>query len=297
MRDPDYALPTGSAAYLVMTVAVRLKTLRAAASFAATVVGRFFLDQYAHARRLRRGVSPVRVKNIEHPLDACVPIRYEAAGVYLTFVKLWIGALSYFRRRLGRAFDDSVIEFLAGLGRCYSDAGSVYGRCLSTTRRPDRAPSLRLAFVYAVDPHLFCVPSLHVLVVCYTYFRLRELLAATADDGRFGRELDALRARAVEITESILFVRQHSVNCIPTALAMLSVILPGYDEREAKAFMAELFSIDVEVDSGDRARVVDYMAGLYDRVAPAGGRSEDRYDAIVDFLEAYDEPVLELAEA
>lgn len=297
MRDPDDALPTGSAAYLVMTVAVRLKTLRAAASFAATVVGRFFLDQYAHARRLRRGVSPVRVKNIEHPLDACVPIRYEAAGVYLTFVKLWIGALSYFRRRLGRAFDDSVIEFLAGLGRCYSDAGSVYGRCLSTTRRPDRAPSLRLAFVYAVDPHLFCVPSLHVLVVCYTYFRLRELLAATADDGRFGRELDALRARAVEITESILFVRQHSVNCIPTALAMLSVILPGYDEREAKAFMAELFSIDVEVDSGDRARVVDYMAGLYDRVAPAGGRPEDRYDAIVDFLESYDEPALELAEA
>ena len=297
MRDPDYALPTGSVAYLVMTVAVRLKTLRAAASFAATVVGRFFLDQYAHAARLRKGVSPVRVRNIEHPLDASIPIRYEAAAVYLTFVKLWIDALSYFRRRLGRAFDDSVIEFLAGLGRCYSDAGSVYGRYLSTTKRPDRAPSLRLAFVYAVDPHLFCVPSLHVLVVCYTYFRLRELLAATGEGERFDRELTALRARAVEITESILYVRQHSVNCIPTALAMLSVIVPGYDADEAKAFMAELFEHEAEVEPGDRARVIDYMTSLYDQVAPPGGSPEDRYDAIVGFLEAYGEPVLELAEA
>ncbi|HOZ71887.1 MAG TPA: hypothetical protein PK179_05180 [Spirochaetales bacterium] len=297
MRASDTALPKGGAAYLVMKVVARWSTLRAAASFAATVIGRFFLDQYAHAARLRKGSSPVRVKNVEHPLDAIIPIRYEAARVYLTFVKLWMDALGYFRHRLGKAFDDVVIEFLAGLGRCYSDAGSVYGRCLSTTRRPDTAPSLRLAFVYAVDPHLFCVPSLHVLVVCYTYFRLRELLAATGEAERFGRELGALRSRAVEITESILYVRQHSVNCIPTALAMLSVIAPGYDEVEAKAFMAELFARDAEVEPGARARVLDYMTSLYDQVAPAGGSPEDRYNAIIDFLKAYGEPVLELAEA
>ncbi|MBU0928813.1 MAG: hypothetical protein KKA67_13780 [Spirochaetes bacterium] len=282
----------GSTAFLVLAVLARPRLVGAVLRFAGTVVKRFFFDQFVYRARLNAGpggrfrpAPPIR--NIEHPLDAAIPVRYETVGLYLTFVRLWISALSYLRRRIGRSFDADIERFLVGLDRCYVDASGVYGRCLSTTRRPGRAPSPRLAFIYAVDPHLFCVPSLHVLVVCYTYRRLEELLRERGDAGRFAAEIAELRARAVAITESILYVRQHSVNCIPTALAMLSVIVPTYDRTEAKAFLAELFVGDEAVSDGDRRAALAYMDGLYDRVA--GRASGERYDAIVDFLDSYEE--------
>ncbi len=254
-----------------------------------TILRRFFIDQFIYDARLKlaglRGAEATPgVKNIEHPLDALIPVRYEASALYLTFVELWISALSYLSARLGKGFDADAARFIDDLRRCYADAASVYGRGLSTTRRPDRAPSARLAFVYAVDPHLFCVPSLHVLVVCYTYGRLAELLAERGEAGRYARELAELRARAVAITESILYVRQHSVNCIPTALAMLSVILPSYGEAEAKALISELWR--GEVPEADRAKIVEYMNALYDRVAVPGGLAV--YDAIAGFVAGYE---------
>jgi hypothetical protein len=210
------------------------------------------------------------------------------AGIYLGFIKLWIFALAYVRKRIGPAFDDDLIDFLAGLKRCYSDASGIYGHYLSTTRRPARAPCLRLAFVYAVDPHLFCVPSLHVLVVGYTYRRLHELLEARGLAGRFSVELEALRNRAIAITESILYVRQHSVNCIPAALSMLQVIVPSYDAAESKAFLSTLFRNEPGLAPERRLEVVGYMAALYDTLTAGGEAKQERYSAIVDFVRGYE---------
>jgi hypothetical protein len=259
--------------------------LKSIFSLVATISRRFFFDQFVH--KFKPGSVPVR--NIEHPLDSGIPVRYEAVGVYLTFVKLWISALGYLRRELGPSFDGELADFMAGIERCYSDASIVYGRCLSTTKRPPRAPSIRLAMVYAVDPHLFCVPSLHVLLVCFTYRKLEDLLRARGECGRFRLELAAVRARAIAITESILYVRQHSVNCIPTALAMLSTILPSYDRAEARAFLSELFTGDDEIDPAQRSAAFEYMAGLYESLMAAGTGQDGRYGAIVDFVRNYDE--------
>jgi len=285
-----------SKARIVSRVLLNRRLFVATMRLVGTILRRFFIDQFIYAARLwlaglrGEGATP-GVKNIEHPLDARIPVRYEESALYLTFVELWISALSYLGKRIGKDFDDDAAVFIEGLARCYADAASVYGRGLTTTRRPERAPSLRLAFVYAVDPHLFCVPSLHVLVVCYTYGRLAELLAKRGEAERYARELSELRARAVAITESILYVRQHSVNCIPTALAMLSVILPSYGEVEAKSLMAELWH--GEVPETDRAEIVDYMNALYDRVAAPEGLAI--YDAIADFVASYEEMDLDQA--
>lgn len=269
--------------HLVIIVLFKWRLLKPALSFIGTVSRRFFLDQFMY--RLKPGRVPV--KNIEHPLDAWIPVRYEMAGVYLGFIKLWIYALAYLRRHIGPDFDDDIVDFLAGLQRCYADAAGIYGQCLSTTRRPARAPCPSLAFVYAVDPHLFCVPSLHVLVVGYTYHRLRGLLAARGLDGRFAVELAALRDRAIAITESILYVRQHSVNCIPAALSMLQVIVPSYDEVESKAFLSALFIGEPELSEYRRAEALAYMVALYDTLCSAGKGQEERYGAIVKFLLEY----------
>jgi hypothetical protein len=269
---------------LVFIVMTKWSLLKRTLSFISTVLGRFFIDQFMY--RMKPGMVPV--KNIEHPLDAWILVRYEFAGVYLGFIKLWISALSYLRKRIGPEFDDDMLDFLVGLERCYADASGIYRQCLSTTRRPARAPCLRLAFVYAVDPHLFCVPSLHVLVVGYTYRRLRDLLGARGLASRFAVELEALRDRAIAITESILYVRQHSVNCIPAALSMLQVIVPSYDAAESKAFLSALFEHEPDLAPYRRMEVLRYMDSLYDGLTEVGMGQAERYGAIVDFLHGYE---------
>lgn len=279
------AVLSGSTGYLVATVLASPSLAKSTVVLVATIARRFFIDQFIY--KLRPGSVPLR--NVEHRLDEGIPVRYESVGLYLTFVRLWISALSFFRKRLGSGFNPDIVEFLSGLRQCYSDASTVYARCLSTTRRPDRAPCPRLAFVYTVDPHLFCVPSLHVLVVCYTYKKIEGLLRSHGLDTEYASELREIRARALAITESILYVRQHSVNCIPTALAMLSVILPAYDGAEARSFLSGLFAGDDGVPAELRAEAVAYMLELYDSLVSRGTGAEARYGAIVDFLLSYDE--------
>jgi hypothetical protein len=301
-QDPGttYEQPVlrGSTLYLILVVLGSPRLLWALLGFLGTVFRRFFFDQFVYRFRLRpRSARKPRLRNVEHPLDATIPARFEAIGVYLTFIQLWISSISYLRRCLGPSFNADFIDFLTGLRRCYLDASSVYGRCLSTTKRPALAPGLRFAFVYAVDPHLFCVPSLHVLVVCYTYKKIENLLQIRDDLELFKPELAAVKARAMAITESILYVRQHSVNCIPTALSMLSVILPSYDGAEAKAFLAELFKNDADISETHRSDALAYMLGLYERVAGNGLEPGERYGAIVDFLESYEEMPIETSGA
>lgn len=292
-RDESHAAPAGGAFYLVLVVLTSWRLLPGTLRLVDTIVRRFFIDQFLYRRALRSGSAEApAIRNIEHSLDARIPVRYEKIEIYLGFVQMWISALSYIRRREGRRFNGAILEFIIGLERCYIDAASVYGQCLSTTRRPAMAPNPRLAFVYAVDPHLFCVPSLHVLVVCYTYRKLEDILAASGLSVAYSAELKALRDRAIAITESILYVRQHSVNCIPTALTMLSVILPSYGEVEARAFLSELFRRDGDISEADRDDALGYMLNLYDRIAGSGITPGERYRAIVDFLMSYEEPCI-----
>lgn len=263
-----------------------------AASFVGLVARRFFIDQFVYRAKIRRGdPSAPTVTNVEHPLDRGIPIRYETAPVYLGFVRLWVSALAYFRKRIGPAFDEDILSFLDGMGRCYADASAVYGTGLSTTRRPGRAPSAYLAFVYAVDPHLFCVPSLHVLVVGFTYKRLEEMLAARGLSGEYAAELAALRLRALRITESILYVRQHSVNCIPAALSMLGVIAPGFGPEESSALLRGLFADDPDIEPRARAEAIAYMESLYRELASVGPGRDERYEAISAFVRGYDSSV------
>jgi len=288
-RDSNSVL-AGGTLYLVLVVLTSWQLFPRTVRLCSTIARKFFIDQFLFKRALRSGsANAPALKSIEHPLDTHIPVRYERIDIYLGFIQMWISALSYIRCREGRRFNDAILEFISGLESCYIDAASVYGQCLSTTRRPARAPNPKMAFVYAVDPHLFCVPSLHVLVVCYTYRKLEDILAARGLSEAYSAELTVVRNHAIAITESILYVRQHSVNCIPTALSMLSVILPSYDEVEAKSFLSELFRHDDDISEADRDDAIAYMLSLYDRVAGNGLEPGERYGAIVDFLVSYEE--------
>lgn len=253
----------------------------------------FFIDQFVYKARinidkLRNKEDGFFAKNIEHEMDSIIPTRYEETGLYLSFISLWISALSYFSNEFGKNFDSIILDFISGLGRCYVDAAGIYGKGLTTTRRPQKAPSHKLAFVYALDPHLFCVPSLHVIIVCYTYKKMEEILCAMEAQKKYSNELEELKRRAIAISESILYVRQHSINCIPTALAALSVILPAYTESEAKSFMEKLWK-DI-IPEADRNKIIAYMLNLYDSVSIKG--SSNIYNEITAFVKAYDNGIV-----
>ncbi len=275
----------GNIPYIVVLALFDFKVLVKSFSFIFTVLRRFFIDQFMY--KLKPGKVPV--KNIEHPLDAFIPVRYETAELYLSFIQIWVSALSYFRHIFGPDFNASIVEFLGGLSRCYTDAASIYARCLSTTRRPETAPNPRLAFVYAVDPHLFCVPSIHVLIVCYTYGKIAELLERRGVKKEYLPEIAALRSRAIAITESILYVRQHSLNCIPTALSMLPDFLPSYTNQESRAFLAELFAHDEGISDEKRTEVLSYMSDLFERMISHESPADTPYSHMVDFLMEYRE--------
>jgi len=55
--------------------------------------------------------------------------------------------------------------------------------------------------------------------------------------------VEALRRRALEITEAILFVKQHSVNCVSAALYAMTRFDPAlFPPEEAAAFVQDLFT-------------------------------------------------------
>ena len=161
------------------------------------------------------------VVSVDHSLDERIPLDPSRIGKYFEFVKLWIGSMYYLLRRSERRDIGAFVDYVDAIRDLYADAGSVYRRGHTTTARPSGNYAPGFALIHAVDPHLNCVPSLHILIVVSNW----KIALATAERIGQGRELgawlDRLRGEAVAITESVLFVKQHSLNCVGVSLYYL----------------------------------------------------------------------------
>jgi len=267
--------------YTVAMVLSSAALARAAGRYIAFVSWYFFITQF-RARLFPRIARRVQV---DHSLDEAVPFEPGRAEAYLDFVRLWIVSLGYARRRLGRAAVPILADFVDGLANCYREAYGVYRRCASTTRRPARAANARFRLVYLVDPHLYCVPSLHVMLVCAAFTSLREAFekAGRPEEGR-AASLE-VRSRALEIADAVLYVKQHSVNCVPAALYMTSCLYPGFGPDEARDFMDGMLR-----DPGlaaSRPAILERMKSLYELFMAERAEARDYRDPIVEFLLAY----------
>jgi hypothetical protein len=195
-----------------------------------TVIKDFFFLQFSAKWGWRR----IPVVSVDHPLDSRVPFRPELADLYLDFINFWIRSLSMMLTRLGtkRALPH-VARFFRHLTVAYSEAARMYRFRMSTTVRPP-CDDLRIRQIRGADPHLLCVPSLHVAIVILTFAFYRDLFqkeapafqAANVPPGDLARYESELRRGAVCIIETVLYVKQHSVNCIPAALYMLCRVFP-----------------------------------------------------------------------
>jgi hypothetical protein len=211
----------------------------AAARIALEAIRSFFLPQFENAIFRRR-----RVVSVDHPLDGDIPFDPSRIGKYLEFVKLWMGSLYYLLRRSERRDLAAFVDYADAIRDLYADAGSIYRRVHTTTARPKGNYDLGFALIHAADPHLNCVPSLHVLLVVSNW----KIALATAGRIGRGRELGPwlarLRDEAVAITESVLFVKQHSLNCVGVSLFYLRRRFPRLSDAEVEAFVAELFATE-----------------------------------------------------
>ncbi len=274
----------------------------AALRFIRTVQRDFFIPQFQGRFKIRR--RPVVW--VDHPLDEKIPFMPHHVAIYLSFTHFWIKSIYFLYREFGRRALPSIVQFMNKLDELYRESALVYRRVQSTTNRPHHYGGFYFKVIHLFDPHLHCIPSLHVGVVGLTYRVLTELIDRFADDPEaYAAEKEYLWRRAVLITESILFIKQHSVNCIAAGLYTLSAPCYGCSKEMSYRIIDALFTGEGNrLEDSEELR--EYIRKLYDHFmeaapgpdnenpddeSPSGEltKKKARARVLIDFLMRYEE--------
>ncbi|MDR0877183.1 MAG: hypothetical protein LBN21_03955 [Treponema sp.] len=203
-----------------------------------TVLDKFFFLQYRTAFLPGR----VPVSRVDHPLDEKIPFVPSWITVYLDFIGFWIRIISFLLRVYGRKALSQTKIFIQSIKRLYLFAVEVYEKNFSTTNRPFYISRPKFFTIHLTDPHLMCIPSLHVMIVIRVYTDFARMMHSNGDEKRFARRTEELRKGALAITEAVLYVKQHSVNCVAAAMyAMTCFDRELFPEEEAVHFASSLF--------------------------------------------------------
>ena len=230
----------------------------------------------------------IPVSKVDHSLDSKIPFLPEKVDIYIDFVAFWIRTVGFLLRHCGRKALEPVRNFLETMGGLYALASEVYRKNLSTTERPFYIRRPRFLLIHAVDPHLMCVPSLHVMVVIRTYTLFAEMIKLIEEEKRFAKNVEELRRGALAITEAVLYIKQHSVNCIPAAMyAMTRYDSHLFPPDEAERFASDLFIEAKRPDKADIKEIREYIVSLYRRFMAEGQDKEDWTGPLLAFLEEH----------
>ena len=270
-----------------------------------SVFTNFFLRQY-HAAFLP---GRIPVSSVDHKLDEKIPFVPSWITIYIDFVQFWIRMLTFFLRRYGRRAYALVRDFLFSMGDLYIFAAEVYTKNLSTTKRPFYISRPRFFLIHMADPHLMCIPSLHVMVAIYTYIMFSVIAGQLhfEEEENFKEQKEEMLHGALAICQAILFVKQHSVNCIPTALYAMTCFCPEYfPESEAERFTNLLFSPAPErgntpkscrvhpsaspvtkIAEEDQAQIKRHILDLYYRFMEEKKTAKTWHDPLIKFLKDF----------
>ncbi|MDR2185371.1 MAG: hypothetical protein LBO80_06870 [Treponema sp.] len=233
-ETPEEQSPLASMFTIMINPVLRGPALRCIRS----IFSNFFFLQYKAVFFSGR----IPVTWVDHPLDARIPFIPRWVTVYLDFVAFWIRILGFLLKQYRRRALNPVKDFLTAMTRLYGFAAEVYSKNMSTTKRPYYIARPRFFLIHLTDPHLMCIPSLHVMVMILSYTRFRDILRSFGDEDALAAQIEGITAGAARITEAILYVKQHSVNCVAAALYAMSRFDPSrFPPGEAAAFTARLF--------------------------------------------------------
>ena len=245
-----------------------LAVFKKAAVFIGVVLKDFFFLQYGRKLHLSR----IPIINVDNALDDAVPYKPEKIDTYLDFVNFWIRPLVFLAKKLGKKAVPYYCEFIELITRCYEQAGEFYRFRMSTTKRPKGKKNLQMMFVHLVDPHYLCVPSLHVsimaLVITYYKKAFAEIGLSQEEQQAYN---DELYAGALEIAETVLYVKQHSVNCISAALYMMCFILKDqFTIQNAVDFINNMFQKSTDISDKDKKAINEHLNDLFEQLLLEG---------------------------
>ena len=246
----------------------------------------------------------IPVTRVDHPMDERIPFVPAWVTIYLDFINFWVRTISFYLRRYRSRAVAPMSDFIKSIGRLYAFAAEVYSKNLSTTKRPFYIARPRFFLIHLMDPHLMCVPSLHVMVVIHTYLMFAHTARLLGDEEKLRDQILEMRQGALAISQAILFVKQHSVNCIPAALYAMTCFSPElFPVKEAEAFTAQLFSPAppvcemtavkrehpsaapaTKIAEEDMAEIKQHILTLYRRFVAEGKTAKSWEEPILNFL-------------
>lgn len=242
----------------------------------------FFIIQAL--RKLRLTSTPI--VNVDHPLDEKVPFTTERVAIYLDFVNFYVRLVSYLIKTLGKNAKSYCAKLLTTLATLYKIAATIYRDTMSTTRRPHYKGNFHFLIIHMFDPHYLCVPSLHVTIVTACFVFVRDLIKEGVLSNEDG-VLEEVRAGALRIIESVLYIKQHSINCVATSFYMLSAtgVAGTLSAEEVKGFLEELFSASSDsVTIEDAIAIRTYIEQFYEGLSKEYQTASSWQEPILNFL-------------
>jgi len=263
----------------------------------------FFIRQH-HAAFLPGKVS---VTKVDHKLDEKIPFVPSWIKIYIDFVQFWIRMLGFYLHRYGRKAFIPVRDFIKSMGELYAFAAEVYTKNQSTTKRPFYIARPRFFVIHLLDPHLFCIPSLHVMVVIHGYLQFSAIARSLGVEKKLKEQAMEMEKGALAISQAILFVKQHSVNCIPAALYAMTCFSPElFTPQEAIRFTNLLFSDapscdqslkksnvhpasspSIKINEADKTEIKSHILALYNDFLSGRDISRPWYEPLLKFLREY----------
>ncbi len=247
-----------------------------------TILNKFFLPQFQSKFKIKKH----KIVTIDHTLDKLIPFSSDYLKTYVGFTSLWIKSISFLYKEFGRKALPYIYQFIDGLEQLYMTAYSVYEVYQSTTARPKSGKNIPLKLVHMADPHLNCLPSLHVMIVSYTLIRINSFLDILAPGSdTYIKERKYLFFTAVRIIDSVLFLKQHSINCIPAGLFALRSAIKDFHE-ELPYQIAEKMLNTSRISRSSKKTIEHYMVELYKAFLEKSKYIDDTA-VLIDFLQNY----------
>ena len=270
--------------YLI--IPFRLKSAKVLFRFLRTVVRDFFWLQFSVKWRFKT----IPVLDVSHPLDELIPFTPDKVKIYLNFTNFWIRPMTLLFRRFGvKKALPYCIEYLSLIETAYANAAKVYRFCMTTTKRPDYKTDAAFKMIHAFDPHLLCVPSLHVAIVILSSVYYADVFKNDDFTEEERKTYTAeLREGARHIIESVLYVKQHSVNCIPAAMYMMLYVLKNRFTISAGIdIINSLFADDETLSDSDKKKISAHIHFMFERLLLEGANENDWTVPVKRWLKSY----------
>jgi hypothetical protein len=268
-----------SSAIAVISILINPSLRPVASRSISSIFRNFFLLQYKAAINPRS----FKISKVDHPLDEKIPFMPEKVEIYLDFIHFYIRILGFLLRFSNKS-QDHVRHSIESLGALYARAAEVYAKNYSTTDRPRYLKNFRFVLIHAFDPHLMCIPSLHVMVVIRAYTPFRDILKKLGAEENFAALIEEARQRALAITEAVLYIKQHSINCISAAMYAMTRYDGLFPPEEAEQFARDLFMDADVISKNDAEAIREYIIRLYRQFLEEGTKTTCWEKPLLDFL-------------